>query len=139
MAPLKRKRTTGADREPSPTSSVFSEVPVSDGDVDISSTLMARKWPQVDDDDDEDFIRETMAKHNVKSGTEIVKKTKGKSKITKGEVGGGSFQSMGGYSPYTSCYILFSSAIPRSSSGAAKVPHPARVPRTNSHPTPDDT
>lgn len=96
MAPLKRKRTTGTTQEEESEDSVFSEVPLSDGEVDISSTLTSRKRLQVDgEDDDEDFIRETMAKHNVRSGTEIIKKTKGKNKIAKGEVGGGSFQSMG--------------------------------------------
>ena len=100
MAPLKRRRTTSAEREPSP-ESVVSEVPISDSEVDISSTLTARQRPHIDgEEDDEDFIRETMAKHNVKSGTEILKKTKGKNKITKGEVGGGSFQNMGVYFSY---------------------------------------
>lgn len=95
MVPLKRKRTTGTTQEEEE-DSVFSEVPLSDGEVDISSTLTSRKRLQVDgEDDDEDFIRETMAKHNVRSGTEIIKRTKGKNKIAKGEVGGGSFQSMG--------------------------------------------
>jgi hypothetical protein len=54
-----------------------------------------------EDDEDEDeedldeIIRESIAKRDVKGGTEILKKTKGKTKIIKGEVGGGSFQSMG--------------------------------------------
>ncbi|KAI0066162.1 DEAD-domain-containing protein [Artomyces pyxidatus] len=36
-----------------------------------------------------------MAKRNAKEGTELLKSTKGKNKLVKGEVGGGSFQSMG--------------------------------------------
>ena len=54
----------------------------------------------VDDDgeneeDLQEIIRESIAKRNTKDGTELLKKTKGKTKIAKGEVGGGSFQSMG--------------------------------------------
>lgn len=80
----------------------------SDDDVDISSALTgqkSKKKPHVDpqefkeaeedDDEIEEVIKESIAKRNVKSGTELLKKTKGKSKIVKGEVGGGSFQSMG--------------------------------------------
>ncbi|KAJ4483387.1 P-loop containing nucleoside triphosphate hydrolase protein [Lentinula aciculospora] len=72
-------------------------------DVDISSALAGKKakidsqFP-VQFDGDEDFsifLQDIMAKHNVKSGTELLKKTKGKGKLGKGEVGGGSFQSMG--------------------------------------------
>ncbi|KAF8588660.1 ATP-dependent RNA helicase DBP10 [Ramaria rubella] len=96
MPPVKRRRTSELVRESSSEPSEIVEVPVSDGEVDISSTLISRKPQDVEgDDDDDDFIRNTMAKHNVKSGTDILKKTKGKNKITKGEVGGGSFQSMG--------------------------------------------
>ncbi|KAH9054251.1 DEAD-domain-containing protein [Lactarius vividus] len=35
------------------------------------------------------------SRRNIKDGTELLKNTKGKKKLTKGEVGGGSFQSMG--------------------------------------------
>ena len=51
----------------------------------------------VEDDDDglQEIIQQSIAKRNQKSGTELLKKTKGKAKIVKGEVGGGSFQSMG--------------------------------------------
>jgi hypothetical protein len=48
-----------------------------------------------DDADLADFIQSSIAKRNVKSGTDVLKKTKGKTKIAKGEIGGGSFQSMG--------------------------------------------
>ncbi|KAF7792319.1 hypothetical protein EIP86_003355 [Pleurotus ostreatoroseus] len=53
----------------------------------------------VEDDDDglQEIIQQSIAKRNQKSGTELLKKTKGKAKIVKGEVGGGSFQSMGLY------------------------------------------
>jgi len=49
------------------------------------------------DDDDalEEMIRDSIAKRDKKAGTEILKKVKGKNKLVKGEVGGGSFQSMG--------------------------------------------
>lgn len=80
----------------------------SEDEVDISSALTGKK-PKLDrhnddsggDDDEElkDIIRVATSKANVKGGTEMLKKTKGKSKIVKGEVGGGSFQSMGEYNP----------------------------------------
>ena len=87
----------------------FSEVP-SDGDQepDIFAALTGKKKRRISgpggqilgesEDDDEDLqeiIRQATAKRDVKEGTQVVKNTKGKSKITKGEVGGGSFQSMG--------------------------------------------
>lgn len=78
--------------------------------VDISSVLTGKK-PKRDlledavpsssaeegDDDDGlvEVIKKSIEKRNIKSGTELLKKTKGKAKIAKGEVGGGSFQSMG--------------------------------------------
>ncbi|KAF8520354.1 P-loop containing nucleoside triphosphate hydrolase protein [Hysterangium stoloniferum] len=93
MPSLKRKRAPA--REASLEVSEIDEVPASDGEIDISLTLVGRHKQGNDEGDDEDFIRKTMTKHNVKSGTEVLKKTKGKNKMTKGEVGGGSFQSMG--------------------------------------------
>ncbi|KAF7376175.1 ATP-dependent RNA helicase DBP10 [Mycena sanguinolenta] len=69
--------------------------------IDISAALAGKRQrtlPQPDDDSDADlgnFIRTSIAKRDVKNGTEIVKKVKGKTKLAKGEVGGGSFQSMG--------------------------------------------
>lgn len=89
-----------------------------DDDVDISSALLGRREkahrPEVDMDDDDDqlqeLIRNSIAKRNVKGGTELLKKTKGKAKIMKGEVGGGSFQSMGTLRPrrcITICLRLF--------------------------------
>ncbi|EJU04250.1 DEAD-domain-containing protein [Dacryopinax primogenitus] len=48
------------------------------------------------DEDEDEFIANLMLKRNVKAGTEVVKKAKGKKgNIAKGAVGGGSFQSMG--------------------------------------------
>ncbi|KIK67386.1 hypothetical protein GYMLUDRAFT_37499 [Collybiopsis luxurians FD-317 M1] len=70
-----------------------------DHDVDIFSALTAKKPKINSESDDEDdfsfFLQDSIAKRNVKSGTELLKKTKGKSKLANGEVGGGSFQSMG--------------------------------------------
>ncbi|KAF5370890.1 hypothetical protein D9758_002031 [Tetrapyrgos nigripes] len=70
-----------------------------DGDIDISSALTSKK-PRVAAESDEDeelgaFLQESIVKRNIKEGTELLKKTRGKTKLTKGEVGGGSFQSMG--------------------------------------------
>jgi ATP-dependent RNA helicase DDX54/DBP10 len=76
---------------------------------DISSALTRRKTSlqkgkaplvprehDVDDDTElEEMIRNSISRRNAKDGTELLKNTKGKKKLTKGEVGGGSFQSMG--------------------------------------------
>jgi ATP-dependent RNA helicase DDX54/DBP10 len=76
----------------------------SDRSFDISSALThKRAAPQkgkaTDDTDDdtefEEMIRSSISKRNVKDGTELLKNTKGKKKLAKGELGGGSFQSMG--------------------------------------------
>lgn len=74
----------------------------SDSEIDISSALTGKrpKKPQArgignEEDDLGDMLRESISKRDVKGGTELLKKTKGKTKIVKGEVGGGSFQSMG--------------------------------------------
>ena len=48
-----------------------------------------------DDTDLEEMIRNSISRRNVKDGTELLKNTKGKKKLAKGELGGGSFQSMG--------------------------------------------
>ena len=110
MPPVKRKRTQeeGEDNIDFDYSSLDEQ---SDSDIDISSALVGKK-PRLDrkhpakgedkdDEDDDDalqnIIRESIAKRNVKGGTELLKKTKGKTKIVKGEVGGGSFQSMGAF------------------------------------------
>jgi ATP-dependent RNA helicase DDX54/DBP10 len=83
----------------------------SDHSFDISSALTQRrvrgtsqkgKAPIVshndgtdDETEFEEMIRNSISRRNVKDGTELLKNTKGKKKIAKGEVGGGSFQSMG--------------------------------------------
>lgn len=73
-------------------------------DMDISSALAGKRrkvrTSAQDDEgeDDEDlakFLKDSMAKRDVKEGTQVLKKAKGKGKVGKGEVGGGSFQSMG--------------------------------------------
>lgn len=111
MVSQKRKRTPEASDPDSDSDGLSSEnsfEEVSEDEVDIS-TALAGKRPRVasrgqdedgedGDDDLADLIKTATSKANVKGGTEILKKTKGKSKIVKGEVGGGSFQSMG-----TSC------------------------------------
>ncbi|KAF5393457.1 hypothetical protein D9757_000611 [Collybiopsis confluens] len=70
-----------------------------DLDVDIFSALTAKKPKNDSESENEDdfiaFLQDSIAKRNVKNGTELLKKTKGKAKLAKGEVGGGSFQSMG--------------------------------------------
>lgn len=112
---LKRQRVASVggllDTEISNSSSVSDEeISGSDHSFDISSTLTRQKTaskkgkgplvPREDDVDDdtelEEMIRRSITRRNVKDGTELLKNTKGKKKrLTKGEVGGGSFQSMG--------------------------------------------
>ncbi|PIL36115.1 transporter [Ganoderma sinense ZZ0214-1] len=104
MVAAKRKR---AEPPQSDSEAEYSEVSLgSEDEIDISSALtgkrprVAAKSKKLEADDDEDlqeFIRESIAKRDVKEGTELLKKTKGRTKIVKGEVGGGSFQSMGLY------------------------------------------
>jgi len=99
MLAQKRKRTRSPDTDHS---SELSET-FTDNEVDISSALTgkgARVAPTVEESDNDDldlqhFLKESISRRDIKAGTEIVKKTKGKGKFVKGEVGGGSFQSMG--------------------------------------------
>lgn len=73
------------------------------GDVDISSVLAGKRRKTEStatenmDEDLGDLIHTSVTQRNVKSGTEVIKQTKSKVNIAKGEVGGGSFQSMGEY------------------------------------------
>lgn len=71
-------------------------------DADIAAALVPKRARcdlsgDGDSDDDalRDFIQASISKRDVKAGTHVVKNAKGKAKIAKGEVGGGSFQSMG--------------------------------------------
>lgn len=106
MVSQKRKRTASSDDDSD--GSGYSIVrAASDEEIDIFSALAGKKprntgkekksdFNTDDSDDDlQQMIQESIAKRNVKSGTEVLKRTKGKAKMTKGEVGGGSFQSMG--------------------------------------------
>lgn len=78
-----------------------------DHEPDIFAALTCQKKQRIDsleeqasDGDGEDLqeiIRKATTRRDVKEGTQVVKKTKGKAKIAKHEVGGGSFQSMGEY------------------------------------------
>ncbi|KAI9458545.1 ATP-dependent RNA helicase DBP10 [Russula earlei] len=86
------------------TSSMSGETSDVDHSFDISSALAQKgKAPGLlsqDDgtDDDmelEEMIRNSISRRNVKNGTELLKNTKGKKKLARGELGGGSFQSMG--------------------------------------------
>jgi hypothetical protein len=85
------------------------EISGSDVSFDISSALTQRnpslqkgKAPLLahddgtdDDTELEELIRNSISRRNIKDGTELLKNTKGKKKLSKGELGGGSFQSMG--------------------------------------------
>ena len=113
MASQKRKRAAEDDQESS-TSDVTIEA-LSDDDIDISSALVGngqrkQEWhersvfhedgdgdsqSEQEDDGILDIIHDSTTRRNIKDGTQLIKKIKGRSKIAKGEVGGGSFQSMG--------------------------------------------
>jgi ATP-dependent RNA helicase DDX54/DBP10 len=97
MPVAKRKRTPlseGLDTE-----SLSSCAARSSAEVDISSALVAKRQKvdvrAAEDEELAKFIQSSIAKRFVKEGTQVLKNSKGKSKATKGEIGGGSFQSMG--------------------------------------------
>lgn len=104
MPPMKRKHSYSSDECSLSDLDIDGiDKDLEDDDVDISSALTGKRpknnsRPQNQSDGEEDFsifLQDAIAKHNVRSGTELLKKTKGKAKLAKGEVGGGSFQSMG--------------------------------------------
>ncbi|TFY82869.1 hypothetical protein EWM64_g1150 [Hericium alpestre] len=116
MPVIKRKRNPPHVHEDSDAaSSDFSidevEFSGSEASIDISSALAGKKRQKLaisngnarfaeddmGDDDLQEMIRDSIAKRDAKEGTEVVKKAKGKKNMVKGEVGGGSFQSMGLY------------------------------------------
>ena len=106
-APVADVLDTGLSRSSSSTSD--EETSGSDHSFDISSALIQRnpslqkgKAPFIppdggtdDDTELEEMIRNSISRRNVKDGTELLKNTKGKKKLSKGELGGGSFQNMG--------------------------------------------
>ena len=97
---MKRKHRNVSDSE-SDNGSPFSIAPGDDIDVDISSALVGKRpklAQMIEEEDDEglaNFLQASISKRSMKEGTQVLKSTKGKTKMTKGEVGGGSFQSMG--------------------------------------------
>ncbi|KAF9528456.1 ATP-dependent RNA helicase DBP10 [Crepidotus variabilis] len=101
MPVAKRKRTANSDEEDWSDGGSSSRSGLESEDFDISSALTGKK-PKIakarDEDDEDDiaeFIQASIAKRSMKEGTQVLKKSKGKDKVNKGEVGGGSFQSMG--------------------------------------------
>jgi len=100
--------------------------PLSEGsDVKSSSSLAARKSEELDissalvgkrqkvdiqaaeDEELTNFIQSSIAKRSIKEGTQVLKNSKGKSKAAKGEIGGGSFQSMGVFPFSWLCHLSF--------------------------------
>jgi ATP-dependent RNA helicase DDX54/DBP10 len=102
MASQKRKRVVHEEEDADSDCLVVQTASDDEFDVDISGALTGKKprrddpgnQPENDDDDIEELIHDSIAKRNVKGGTEMLKKIKGKGK-SKGDIGGGSFQSMG--------------------------------------------
>ncbi|KAF5385833.1 hypothetical protein D9615_002245 [Tricholomella constricta] len=99
MVGPKRKRSDDIEGDHYSEVSASYERDSSDHEIDISNALSGKKAKiaraDLSDDELKDFLQETIAKRDVKSGTNVVKKAKGKGNIAKGELGGGSFQSMG--------------------------------------------
>lgn len=102
MVSRKRNRDIEEDEESSSDFSIVQPASDDEFDVDISSALTGKR-PRKDsliennpDDDDgiEELIHDSISKRNMKGGTEMLKKIKSKGK-SKGDIGGGSFQSMG--------------------------------------------
>jgi ATP-dependent RNA helicase DDX54/DBP10 len=98
-----RKRARSEETNSEDSSSNHSQI-LSDDAVDISSSLTGKRRKHVEraenleGDDPEEFsrfLREAIAKRDIKEGTQVVKNMKGRQNMAKGEVGGGSFQSMG--------------------------------------------
>lgn len=100
MTGPKRKRPDDIEDDHDSEVSASYERNSSDEEIDISHALSGNKAKfagasDSSDDDLHNFLQGAITKRDMKSGTEVVKKSKGKGKIAKGEVGGGSFQSMG--------------------------------------------
>jgi ATP-dependent RNA helicase DDX54/DBP10 len=80
------------------------------GSPDISSALVGKRQrlsPTLDEHQDiSEFLQSSILKRDIKGGTKVVKNAKGKAKLAKGEVGGGSFQSMG-HLPYPVQYTSY--------------------------------
>lgn len=76
---------------------------------DISSALVGKRQRLSLTDEHQDiseFLQSSILKRDIKGGTKVIKNAKGKAKLAKGEVGGGSFQSMG-QSPYPVQYTSY--------------------------------
>ncbi|KAH0827889.1 P-loop containing nucleoside triphosphate hydrolase protein [Lanmaoa asiatica] len=99
MASLKRKRSLDGDND-----HAFPIISDDDEDIDIASALTGNRAAQLpldegtDDDELDEFIHDAIVKRNVKGGTHLLKTIKSKGN-GKGDVGGGSFQSMGLHPP----------------------------------------
>ncbi|KAG2150366.1 P-loop containing nucleoside triphosphate hydrolase protein [Suillus clintonianus] len=102
MVSRKRNRVVDEEEETKSDFSIVQAASDDEFDVDISGALTGKR-PRKDvpiendlDDDDgiEELIHDSITKRNKKGGTEMLKKIKGKGK-SKGDIGGGSFQSMG--------------------------------------------
>ena len=98
---LKRKRSEMQEGAESFHYSSQSSQEDSSDDVDVANALA--DTIEVGDEDAA-FIRESIQTRNKKEGTEILKQSK-KSRV-KGDVGGGSFQSMGTQKPLRSIRLI---------------------------------
>jgi len=148
-APIADVLDTGLSRSSSSTSDEGTSG--SDHSLDISSALIKRKPslqkgkaplipPDDGTDDDtelEEMIRNSISRRNVKDGTELLKNTKGKKKLSKGELGGGSFQYMGNssWSLSASHELILLSFFFRAFPLDFTVPHTTGFPYTHSYPT----
>lgn len=139
MLAEKRKRTVTFDSKFEAELSAHSDINLSDDEVDISSALTGKRARMADpanDGDEElnEFIQASIMKRDTKGGVDVVKNAKGKNKLVKGELGGGSFQSMGKIIQAESCVVPLMSE-PRSSPFTITVLDSAGLSDTNANPT----
>jgi hypothetical protein len=124
----KRRHSQASSSHEELSDNIFSE-----DEIDISSALIGKKKARLTDDhnsENEDqilheIIREATSKRDIRGGTELLKRTKGKAKLTKGEVGGGSFQSMG--MSYGACVFYATVILSRSSVNVRSAPMAASL------------
>ena len=109
------------------------------GSPDISSTLVGKKQrlsTALDEDQDiSEFLQSSIVKRDIKSGTKVIKNAQGKAKLAKGEVGGGSFQSMGEIALFCPAHVISLISVQRSSPFTLAFADSPGIPNTYPNPT----
>jgi hypothetical protein len=109
------------------------------GSPDISSALVGKRQrlpPSLDEHEDiSEFLQLSILKRDIKGGTKVLKNAKGKAKLAKGEVGGGSFQSMGKVPYPCSMHSISLISVLRSAPFAPAFLESPGIPDTHPNPT----